>query len=561
MASLPARQPSQRRTSRPDQSQSSTTQSRTESPIRSRSEDSQTIFVHNPEEEKSDQQHTSTPAPQQNTEDDSVKRCWICFEDSTEDTPETSPWRDPCPCALVAHEECLLDWIADVEAPKNTRNRSITAPKIECPQCKSEIKLARQRDYLVDLVRGCERLALKAVTPSAVFMLSGILYHSTVLHGIHSIYAVFGAYDGGRILRPLQLNSIRPPIEAYVHSPRNASRQVLRVLMDHAVHWRLYCGIPLITPILIFSRTSLADGILPVLPIVFFASQAHSPDDALDFATWPPSASFTFAVLPYIRSLYNFYYQKVWAEKEKQWMKEIQPRVTQSQADEANAGGNDNQNQRRDRGDDENVFEVRIDGGLWDDWDEEEQLEELAGNNAPIPPPLQGEEDEAAPGPNVQDNRPNPRVGGNEQRRQNAPAGQQQQQQGQQQNQDQPQNGNQQNGQIDRRISFSPLAIAETVIGALAFPTLAGFAGEALKLVLPRSWTTPPYGAYKWNNETPVKGFLQNKWARSIVGGCLLVVAKDALMLYVRWRMAQMHRGRRVVDFDRKKGNSKRAAA
>ncbi|KAF2167208.1 hypothetical protein M409DRAFT_22637 [Zasmidium cellare ATCC 36951] len=551
MASLPARQPSQRRDSQRAQSQPSSTHS----PVRSRSEDSQTIFVHDsPYEKEQQQQERIQPAtrPIAPEDDPSVKRCWICFEDSTEDTPETSPWRDPCPCALVAHEECLLDWIADMEAPKNTRNRSIAAPKIECPQCKSEIKLARPRDYVVDLVRGFERLALKAVAPSAVFMLSGAVYHLTVLHGVHSIYAVFGAQDGARILRPLQMNATRPPLEVYVNDPRTASQQLLRVLMDHAVHWRLYCGIPLITPILLFSRTSLADGILPVLPIVFFASQAHSPDEALDFATWPPSASFAFAVLPYIRSLYNFYYQKVWAEKEKQWLKEIQPRVTQNQGEDGAEGvGGEDQNEGQAAGEDENVFELHIDRGLWENWDD---AEEMAENVAPA------QDDEAAPGPNVQDNRPNPRGGGNEQAQRNA---------GQQPQQNQPQqqqqaNGNQQNGQVDRRISFSASAIAETAIGAIAFPTLAGLAGEALKLVLPTSWTTPPapncrWGS-RWGTQTGVKGFLQNKWARSIVGGCLLVVAKDALMLYVRWRMAQMHRGRRVVDFDRKKGDSKKAA-
>ncbi|KAK4493838.1 hypothetical protein PRZ48_015023 [Zasmidium cellare] len=532
MASLPARQPSQRRSSRPEQPQ----QSSTHSPVRSRSEDSQTIFVHDaPEKEEQQQEESIQPAarPIAPEDDPSVKRCWICFEDSTEDTPETSPWRDPCPCALMAHEECLLDWIADVEAPKNTRNRSLAAPKIECPQCKSEIKLARQRDYVVDLVRGFERLALKAIVPSGVFMLSGAVYHLSALHGIHSIYAVFGARDGARILRPLRMNAIRPPVEVYLNDPRQASYQVLNLLLDHAVHWRLYCGIPLITPILLASRTSLADGILPVLPIVFFASQVHAPDSTIDFPTWPPSASFAFAILPYIRSLYNLYYQKVWAEKEKQWLKEIQPRVTQNQGD--------GQNEGQGAGVNEGMMELQIDQGLWDNWDDPEQ-EEAADNNAPA------QDDEAAPGPNVQDNRPNVRGGGNERPQQNAPAGGQQQQQ---QNQ-QPANGNQPIGQVDRRISFSPTGIAETALGAIAFPTLAGLAGEALKLILPRSWTTPRgYSS---------RGLLQHKWARSIIGGCLIVVGKDALMLYVRWRMAQMHRGRRVVDFDRKKGNSKRTA-
>jgi hypothetical protein len=33
----------------------------------------------------------------------------------------------------------------------------------------------------------------------------------------------------------------------------------------------------------------------------------------------------------------------------------------------------------------------------------------------------------------------------------------------------------------------------------------------------------------------------------------LFVVLKDAVMLYVRWRSARMHRERKVLDFERKK--------
>jgi hypothetical protein len=90
------------------------------------------------------------------------------------------------------------------------------------------------------------------------------------------------------------------------------------------------------------------------------------------------------------------------------------------------------------------------------------------------------------------------------------------------------------------------------------FPTVAGFAGEVLKLVLPTSWTTPP--AISWwgrgASASSKGGFLQSKWARSLVGGCLFVVCKDALRLYVRWRMAQMQRTRRVLDVERRRDGS-----
>lgn len=563
MASLPARRSSQRRSSPSEQQPQQSTPQTNESPVRSRSEDSQTIFVNKPEEERLGQQEQTEPSivtAAGNIDDDpSIKRCWICMSDSTEDTPQTSPWRDPCPCALVAHEECLLDWIADIEAPnRSSRNPGIAAPKIECPQCKSEIKLARPRDYIVDAVKMLERIGGRMVLPASGAGMITILSNISMSVGVHSIYAVFGASDGNRILQPITMNAIRPPVEVYAGVPGEAGKQIWRLIMDHAVHWRLYLGVPLITPILILSRTSLADQALPVLPIIFFASQAHSPDDALDLLQWPPSASFSFAILPYLRALYNTYYKTVWAEREQQWIKEVQPRAQAE--DEVEGAGQGQQNAADDQGEGENVFEVRIDGGILDDWDadtddEEEaaRLVQEAADDVPAEPPVQPHAEpvqdnvdaDVAPAPVVPDDR------GRERDQQPGQAAAQVQDAADQ-NQNQGQNQNQP-AQVQRRLSFSPTGVAETVLGALFFPTIAGLSGEALKLVLPRSWTTPPFTSW-WSGRgvSQPKGFFQSKWARSLVGGCLFIVFKDALMLYARWKTAQMHRRRRVVDHHRR---------
>ena len=556
MASLPAQQPSQRRPLS-EQSQTPSSQPQTTpSPARAQSEDSQTIFVHTPDEaverQKEEQQPQIASTPADEEEESSAKKCWICFADSTEDTVESSPWRDPCPCALVAHEECLLDWIADMEAPKNPRNRNVTAPKIECPQCKSEIKLSRPRNFIVDGMRVLEQLGAKAVTPAAAMTLFGAVYSSSMACGIHTIYAVFGAEDGFRILRPLIYNATRAPIEVYAGSPHDAAKQVLMVLIDHLLHWRLYIGLPLITPTLILSRTSFADGVLPVLPIVFFASQAHSHQDAIDLSQWPPSASFAFAVLPYVRSLYNVYYQKVWAEKEKRWLSEIQPRVGQNQGNDGGDGANANQDgPGRRPADDENIFEVRIDGGLWEEWEEEEQPEQNALNNALLPPP--GNVDGGFPPLGVEQNGAEAPALDGQQPLIGEQAGLQQPPEQQQQRPNQQPGG-------ERRLSFSPTAIAETILGALVFPTIAGLSGEALKLVLPTAWIAASVQPGRINARLTARGLLQQKWGRSLVGGCLFVVCKDALKLYVRWKMAQMHRQRRIVDFDRKKANTRTAS-
>lgn len=472
-----------------------------------------------------------------------MKKCWICFAESTEDTPETSPWRDPCPCALVAHEECLLDWIADMEAPNRSRSRSIHAPKIECPQCKSEIKLSRPRNYVVEAVRGMERATLQLVTPGALTLLTGTLYNESMLFGVHSIYAIFGSTDGVRILRPLLYNIVRTPVEFNGASSRQVARRALRVFLDHMVHWRLYVGIPLIGPMLVLSRTNLADTLLPVLPVLFFATQMHSPEEVLNFGAWPPSASLSFALLPYLRQAYNSAYNRLFAGKEKQWLKDIQPRNGQNQDGGAGDGENAGQAAGAEDGDDRNMFEVRIDGGIWEDWGDEEDAPQ---GPAPPPPQREPEQQAQAPEPAQQDGQadPPPNIADNRAQADAQPADppQLQQQQQPEPQQAQPNPAAAAGAGGERRLSFSPTAIAHSVLGALIFPSIAGMSGELLKLALPRAWTNP--GS---------RGLLQAKWGRSLVGGCLFVVFKDAVMLYVRWKMAQMHRLRRVVDFEGKR--------
>jgi hypothetical protein len=543
---MPQRQPSQRQSS-PDE-----TVSQPQSPVLTRSvnsEDSQVVILDHPESAPADEQPQLSqqapllrPAlPSADDPDSDIKKCWICFSDSNEDTPETSPWRDPCPCALVAHEECLLDWIADAENTKNTRNRSFGPPQITCPQCKSEIKLARPRNYIVDVARGLERLGTRLVWPSALSLLSGLIIQGNFALGVHTIYRIFGAQDGYRILQPLLRQMVTPPLD-FDLPPKVIASTILYKIAQHARHWRLYIGVPLITPLLVLSRTSLADSVLPALPVLFLATQAHSSGEPLDFTAWPPSASMAFAVLPYLRSAYNAYFERVWAKKEQQWIREIQPRSGSQDGTGDQAEGD--AGQAAAPADDDNMFEVRIDGGIWEDWEGGNGNDEAQAPNVP-----EGAEDAAAaPPPNIADNRPA------------QPAGAQAQAQPQVQ-------------QNERRLSFSTTTVAETVLGALAFPTLAELSGEVLRLALPMSWTTPDaasagasvaaggflgalglrgtsYGSTALRSG---RGLLQEKWGRSLVGGCLFVVLKDAVMLYVRWRSARMHRERRVLDFQRKK--------
>jgi hypothetical protein len=95
-----------------------------------------------------------------------------------------------------------------------------------------------------------------------------------------------------------------------------------------------------------------------------------------------------------------------------------------------------------------------------------------------------------------------------------------------------------------------------SLIGALFFPAVSSLMGDLLKVALPNSWARKPatsafpFWAQKNNHfNVGIRGLLQEKWGRSIVGGCLFIVLKDALILYCKWRKAQIQKKRRVLDY------------
>ena len=171
MTSLPPQrqqQPSQQRPSSPEAS-SSRHHRRSSIPQSATSEDSQTVLLNHPSSSESSPKPEPRPRQQaspkvQTAESDwEPRKCWICFADETEDTPTTSEWRSPCPCSLTAHESCLLDFVADLEAPQNRKSTGL--PKIECPQCKAKITIARPRSLVVEGVRALQRVTARFILP------------------------------------------------------------------------------------------------------------------------------------------------------------------------------------------------------------------------------------------------------------------------------------------------------------------------------------------------------------------------------------------------------------
>jgi hypothetical protein len=556
MASLPPQHPASQRTHSPpeDEVESSAAQHRAPitrtSSFGASSVDSQTLLLNSPQpqspkadaeaeaeaeaEAKTEAQDSAPPqsaAPQpqpQSQEDEGPRICWICFNDETEDDATTSEWRSPCPCALVAHEKCLLDWIADMEAPSSRQRTGNRAGKILCPQCKSEIKIQRPTSVVVKAAQAIDSFTGTLLLPGFAFVTGTALYATLAFAGTHTIYAIFGTQDAMQILGPLY------------QTPDPGVQSVALRLASHVQrHWRLDLGLPMIPVVLIASRTTLADSFLPFLPLIFFVSSGQPGDEMLQLQ-WPPSAAFAFATLPYIRGFYNAYYDRVWAPREQRWLKEVQPRAGTDEA-EVEAGEAQDHAQNHANADDD-VVEIQVDLNIFEDLhnnggDAEDDADDLA-----VPQGLALQDDHPPPQINQDDAAPAPDVPAAAQPRR-------------------------QRVRRDANVAFNTTSVADTILGALIFPSIAAAMGELLAHTLPSSWVNPSSGlATSWfgwwagvdRRGGKATGFLQTRWGRSLVGGCLFVGLKDALWLYVRWKMAQSHRRRRVLDCDKGPGGRTR---
>ncbi len=463
------------------QSSASLQRQRRGSYSKSASEDPQAVslsgFFQSPA--KVDQQQSQASSSSSGSE---PRKCWICLSDETEDTPTSSAWRSPCPCALRAHEACLLDWVADLEAPNRKKSQGLKS-KIQCPQCTHEIAIARPpRGFIVTSVNALETAAERLVYPIILVGLAGSIISGCWLHGYSTVYVLFGAEEAERILR-------------YDTRLGFSGNIVLGGL-----------GPPLIPIILVLSRTTFADSLLPFLPILLLSFNLPTRPT---FTLWPPSTAVMLAALPYVRAVYNEFYGRILAPREQAWLKEIQPRAGEPGEGGANANGAAGENEGN------GLLNLEIALAV-DIFPEEDAIPRLPENPAPIA--------------QVQD------------------------QLAQQHQQQQPPAGAAAVPAAPRQrqpdLVVNALDVIDTVVGALFFPTISASMGALLSLCLPRSWTAKPSGLWP----RPV-GLLQGRFGRSLVGGVLFVVLKDAVGLYSKYRLAREHSERRIVDWKGREGS------
>lgn len=207
---------------------------------------------------------TETPAAAQTPE---VPTCWICQQDATDDTPENSVWRRPCPCSLTAHDECLMEWITSQEAPKP--GEMATTRKIVCPVCQAPIKVERPRDFLVMLADMVQKVAKGLVVPTALSALIGCFYSGFLVYGFNTMHLVFGQDEARRLLMPSSLD-LRARAVAENSGFWRAIFRFIKLsdpFLPTMPGMKLFLGLPLIAPGLVLSRTKLADQIFAILPI------------------------------------------------------------------------------------------------------------------------------------------------------------------------------------------------------------------------------------------------------------------------------------------------------
>ena len=102
--------------------------------------------------------------------------------------------------------------------------------------------------------------------------------------------------------------------------------------------------------------------------------------------------------------------------------------------------------------------------------------------------------------------------------------------------------------QPDRRANppnSSLSSVLNFFAGALLWPTVSYSVGNLLRMTLPKTWVTRP-------SSGPITGLLQERWGRSLAGGCLFVVLKDAFFLYTKYRRAINRPYRRIRSVARR---------
>ncbi|ORZ21356.1 hypothetical protein BCR42DRAFT_488445 [Absidia repens] len=198
------------------------------------------------------------------------RQCWICYGDESD---SEGHWVSPCPCSLIAHEKCLLDWIIE------NQKRS-TRKLVRCPQCASYYHLVEKSNWLL-LFFGVIDEVVHTITPYITSLGLGLsLLIVTTTYGASSVILLFGTQEGERVLGSPSLWT-----------------------------WRQWVGLPSIPLALLSTRFRLADSFLPFMTLLVLrlSSSSSASLPFIEFS-WPPTPLATLGLLAWVRLAYNNIY-------------------------------------------------------------------------------------------------------------------------------------------------------------------------------------------------------------------------------------------------------------
>ncbi|KAI7862199.1 hypothetical protein BDF14DRAFT_1858528 [Spinellus fusiger] len=187
------------------------------------------------------------------------RRCWICFG---EDSDSEGRWIRPCPCSLIAHEKCLLEWIIEMQKEKPMK-------EVRCPQCAAAYIFTQTTSLTLSVLS----TTYQVIRVSAPYILGLIIGCSVMVaattYGAYTVVTVMGVKESDR----------------WIGNPSQWT-------------WRAWVGLPSIPISLMASVTSWGDGV-PFVAFLFMCLSRRSY--ARPRFAWPPSPLTVMSVFPMAR--------------------------------------------------------------------------------------------------------------------------------------------------------------------------------------------------------------------------------------------------------------------
>lgn len=189
---------------------------------------------------------TSGPPPD-------TRRCFVCLVDEPE-AALPSDWRMPCSCTLEGHENCLLEWIADLEAQ---------GKEIKCTICKSPITVTERLDSAVQL----SNFLSDRLSEWSPQFLTGLAVSSALASSSFYGAKAIDLFAGPDALTNFLFNS--DDVAALLAMRQEG--QVQDMHRELPVNMSHFAVLPFIAPALVLSRIPLADIIvIPASILVSF---------------------------------------------------------------------------------------------------------------------------------------------------------------------------------------------------------------------------------------------------------------------------------------------------